>query len=145
MNKTGKLLMLALNCLIVSPIVSVIISVGLVIPFVGIVLSIMAAIRIARFIEGNRKENFPDLNRFIFILCVYGPGLAASVILWVVGLILPDHTGYARLVCCCGFFGVCFSAYIDDNGLDNYPACAENQFPAACPISSRYPRSREIL
>lgn len=96
MNKTRKLLVLALNCLIVSPIVSVVISVGLVIPFIGIVFSIMAAIRIARFIEGNRKETFPDLNRFIFILCVYGPALAASVILWLVGSILPDRAG---LVC----------------------------------------------
>lgn len=87
--------------LAVSPFESLAILIWLPIPFIGIVLSIIAAIIIALPIEGKRKDEFPDINRFLFILCAYVPGLAASFILCLVcGNMEVTNTngGYGALV-----------------------------------------------
>lgn len=88
--------------LAVAPFESLVILVWLPIPFIGIVLSIIATILIALPIEGKRKDEFPDLNRFLFILCAYIPGLIASLILCLICLNMPqspkDIGGYGVLV-----------------------------------------------
>ncbi len=92
----------ALFFLAVAPFESLVILIWLPIPFIGIVLSIIAAILIALPIEGKRKDEFPDLNRFIFFLSAYIPGLIASLILCLICLNMPRSTkdigGYGALV-----------------------------------------------
>lgn len=96
-----ELVKTSINLFLLTPLGILIISVGFLVPFIGIVYSVIVAIFIARAIEGKRISEFPDLNRFLFILCAYGSGLAASFILCLVcGNMEVTNTngGYGALV-----------------------------------------------
>lgn len=90
----------SINLFLLTPLESLIISVGFLVPFIWIVYSVIVAIFIARAIEGKRRSEFPDLNRFLFILFAYVPGLAASFILCLVCGNMKDtetNGGYGAL------------------------------------------------
>lgn len=83
MNKAKDALLLALKGLIIAPFESVFISAGIIIPFIGTVLCLAAVIVTARFIERQRREYYLDMNVALFTVCVYLPGLIASIVFFV--------------------------------------------------------------
>lgn len=101
MNKTKKMLLTAAIFLILSPLGSFIISSCVFIPIIGIIAALTAAFSIALLIERLRRSFFFEINKSLFLLCAYVPGVIASFIVCIVFAIIPrapeDLNGWGAL------------------------------------------------
>ncbi len=84
MNKAKDALILAVIGLIIAPFETLFITTVIFIPIAGIVLGVLAVILVARFIERQRKEHYPEMNVALFTACMYLPGLIAGIIFCMV-------------------------------------------------------------
>lgn len=94
--------------MILSPLGSLIISSCVLIPIIGIIAALIAAFGVALLIERLRRSFFFDINRSLFVLYSYVPGVIASFIVCIVFVSMPraseDLNGWGALAR--GFLGI---------------------------------------